>query len=122
MIRTTLVVGAPAGEREAAIAAVLDPQIPTAVVLEGLADGAAFFHPDNLVNFPLVNAVRISPGCLCCDGGLTMRVTLNRVVRQSPFQLYISLATIAHLARIREFLTQPPYDGLLRLTEDLPVS
>jgi hypothetical protein len=46
-----------------------------------------------------------------------MQVTLNRLLRHPPARLYISVADATHLDAIRDFLTQPPYDKLLTLTE-----
>jgi G3E family GTPase len=114
---TTLVSGARPAEREAAIAAVIDPGMTTALILEGLPDGTT--QLDGITDLPTVHIARIAPGCLCCTGNLTMRVTLNRILRHPPARLYISLATTAHLAQIRSFLQQPPYDKLLALTKDI---
>ena len=110
----TLVTGVSATEREQAIAAALDSGLNTALILEGLPSGAM-----PLANAPRLHVSRIAPGCLCCTGNLTMRVTLNRILRQSPQRLYIGLATSEHLEQIRHFLSQPPYDNLLQLTKDL---
>lgn len=118
MTLTTLVTGTRAAVREAAIAAAIttdiDLHIPTALILEGLPDGAS--QLDGITDLETVHIVRIAPGCLCCTGNLTMRVTLNRILRQAPARLYISLATATHLDAIRSFLQQPPYDKLLSLT------
>ncbi|MDB5764622.1 MAG: GTPase [Herminiimonas sp.] len=119
MTVTTLVTGARASAREAAIAAAIDPECATALILEGLPDGSASL--DSFTALSKMQAVRIAPGCMCCTGNLTMRVTLNRILRRPPARLYISLATSAHLEQIRRFLTQPPYDALLKLTPDLTV-
>ncbi|MGH8806466.1 MAG: GTPase [Noviherbaspirillum sp.] len=113
----TLVVGATATAREAAIAAALDTSIDTALILEGLPDGSS--RLDALSALSAIHIVRIAPGCLCCTGNLTMRVSLNRILRRHPTRLYIGVATFEHLDRIRGFLTQTPYDGLLQLTQDL---
>ena len=48
-----------------------------------------------------------------------MRVTLNRMLRRPPARLYISLASVDHLDRLRSFLLQSPYNNLLVLTKDL---
>jgi hypothetical protein len=45
-----------------------------------------------------------------------MRVTLDRFLRTRPAALYISLADPHHLAHLQQFLSSPPYAGLLRLT------
>lgn len=118
-MQLTLVSGGSAAAREAAIAKALDPDIPTAVILEGLASGASPLDapPDKL------NVQRIAPGCMCCVGNLTLRVTLNRLLRpsnQQPLQrLFIGIANDAHLAQIQAFLSSPPYDQLLELTAPL---
>ena len=115
MILTTLVTGATAAAREAVIAAALEPGAETALILEGLPDGSPIL--DDTASY--LHIARIAPGCVCCTGNLTMRVTLNRLVRRRPVRLYIGLATSLHLEQIRQFLTQPPYANLLQLTKDL---
>ena len=117
MTLTTLVSGGNASTREAAIAAAIEPNARTAILLEGLPDGKA----DPLAAWNSLQITRIAPGCLCCSGNLTMRVTLNRILRHPPQRLFISLASDAHLDRIQAFLTQPPYDKLLTFTKDLRV-
>jgi G3E family GTPase len=110
----TLVTGATAASREAAIAVVLEPGQPAALILEGLPSGNTM-----LEQAPDLDIVRIAPGCPCCVGNLTMRVTLNRMLRRHPARLYIGLASTDHLDNIRRFLAAPPYDALLRLTQVL---
>lgn len=117
MTPTTLVSGGSAAAREAAIAAGIDLSLRTALILEGLPDGAGKL--DDLAAQGPLQIARIAPGCLCCTGNLTMRVTLNRALRHPPQRLFISLATTAHLDRIHDFLTQAPYDKLLVLTKDI---
>ena len=121
--RTTLVTGPRAAVREAAIAAALSGAagvagawLPAAVILEGLADA----------NSPLENApetglqvLRIAPGCLCCAGNLVLRVTLNRLLRRPPAQLFISLANAEHVDQLRSMLLAAPYGDLLDLGADL---
>ncbi|MEO6352267.1 MAG: GTPase [Burkholderiaceae bacterium] len=130
-VSVTLVVGASAAAREAAIAAAIRP-VATAVsiadgsialILEGFPSGvsaqAAALDPQH--NPALAQAARIAPGCLCCIGNLTLKVTLNRILRrqqQSLQRIYISLASASHIAQLRMFLSSPPYDRLLRLTDD----
>ncbi len=118
MIPTTLVVGRSASAREQAIAARMDERCNTALILEGMPDGINHFAP--FTNDANIRIKRIAPGCICCTGNLTMRVTLDRLLRHPPEQLYISLATTQHIDSVRQFLTRPPYDALLALTEDLP--
>ena len=125
-VATTLVTGASAGAREQAIAAQLDlpvlhtfpepadapmrPGLESAVILEGMAASST-----PLVSTPSLQVVRIAPGCLCCDGNLVLRVTLNRLLRQRPQRLYIGLARSEHLDQLRSWLQDPPYDQLLAL-------
>jgi G3E family GTPase len=111
---TTLVTGSTAQAREAAIAAHLDPAVDTALILEGLPSGNPI-----LAETSSLRISRIAPGCLCCTGNLTMRVTLNRLLRRPPQRLFISLATSEHVDRLRDFLAATPYDILLELTQDL---
>lgn len=115
MILTTLVTGITAAAREAAIAATIEYGVETALILEGLPNGSPLLDD----NSPHLHMARIAPGCVCCTGNLTMRVTLNRMVRRRPARLYIGLATSEHLEQIRLFLTQPPYENLLQLTKDM---
>jgi hypothetical protein len=117
MTLATLVTGPSASARETAIAALLDSRCSTAMILEGLPDGTDPFARFSGVSY--IQIKRIAPGCICCIGNLTMRVTLNRILRHPPERLYLSLAATNHLEEIRRFLTQPPYDALLELTNDL---
>jgi hypothetical protein len=125
-VTTTLVTGASAQAREAAIAAALlhpsvdpaaDPHRPamTAIILEGLASGSS---PLDALSDG-VQPVRIAPGCLCCTGNLVLRVTLNRLLRQRPERLFIGVARGEHLDQLRSWLQFEPYDQLLRLTDDI---
>lgn len=113
-VATTLVTGASAGVREAAIGPLLAPHQPTAVLLEGLPDGRTLLAPSDTL---LIQ--RIAPGCLHCTGNLVLRVTLNRILRRPPARLFIGLATTEHLDQLRSWLASPPYDQLLELTPDL---
>jgi len=135
---TSLVTGSTAAAREGAIAALLAapfdaasasvsslaadgpassasrlpaPAIPfDAVILEGLGVAAT-----PLETGPGLQVMRIAPGCLCCDGNLVLRVTLNRLLRQRPRRLFIGLASSEHLDQLRSWLAAPPYDQLLAL-------
>ncbi|MGF6274366.1 hypothetical protein ABIB38_002746 [Massilia sp. UYP11] len=125
---TVLVTGASAAAREQAIAALLAvppdaasvPGAPgagadappnfSAVILEGLGVAAT-----PLETGPGLQVVRIAPGCLCCDGNLVLRVTLNRLLRQRPGRLFLGLASSEHLDQLRSWLVAPPYDQLLAL-------
>nr|WP_152885304.1 GTPase [Duganella sp. FT27W] len=114
-----MVTGPRAGARETAIAALLQPGVPSAIILEGLSDGgSALVFEDSPPKYA-ANVIRIAPGCLHCSGNLVLRVTLNRVLRRPPAQLYISLASAEHLALLREWLSGPPYDALLALQPDI---
>jgi G3E family GTPase len=117
VIAATLVTGSTSSRREAAIAEALDNASSVAVILEGLPDG---MQPlEDLHARSDLHVARIAPGCLCCTGNLTMRVTLNRMLRRKPERLYIGLSTSEHLAQIRAFLQQPPYTALITLTPDI---
>ena len=128
LVPTTLVAGGSAAIREQAIAALLQaasdpgdaaafsssssssPGLDAAVILEGLGVAAT-----PLANGPGLQVARIAPGCLCCDGNLVLRVTLNRLLRQRPRRLFIGLASSEHLDQLRSWLQSPPYDQLLAL-------
>lgn len=117
MTLASLVIGARASLRESAIASRLSADQTTAVILEGLPDGSSALdaphtHPD-------LNIARIAPGCMHCIGNLVMRVTLNRMLRDKPQRLFISVANTEHLNQLREFLSNAPYDALLQLTPDI---
>jgi hypothetical protein len=117
---TTLVVGATYAAREAAIAAALEAGRQSVAILEGLPDGKPGSPLEKAL--PADRIRRVAPGCLCCTGNLTLRVTLNRVLRHPPQRLFISLANADHLEQIRAFLCAPSYQPLLTLTADLHVS
>ena len=116
MIKTKLIYGRTSIERENKIAAMLEPNSMNAVIIEGIANGHSKLgeidQNDNII------IQRIAPGCPCCIGNLTMRVTLNRLLRKSPHHLYISLASNEHLPTIREFLQTAQYKDLLTLQEE----
>jgi hypothetical protein len=120
MTPATLVVGASAREREAAIAARLLPGQSCAVIAEGLADARSALA-DAAERIPTLHIARIAAGCPCCTGHLVMRVTLDRLLRERPQQLYIALATGSHVDALRQWLARPPYDAWLSLTADLIV-
>ena len=87
------------------------PAIPfDAVILEGLGVAST-----PLESGPGLQVMRFAPGCLCCDGNLVLRVTLNRLLRQRPRRLFIGLASSEHLDQLRSWLSAPPYDQLLAL-------
>lgn len=113
----TLVTGSRSATREAAIAAALPSQGTTALLLEGMPDGDTAHAA--LLDQPGVTMTRVAQGCPCCAGNLVMTVTLNRILRQAPQRIFISLASSAHLAQVRQMLERPPYDALLALSDDL---
>ena len=120
----TLVSGGRAIEREAAIALALPPQQANAVILEGLADGNAILADlaEHALPPASLQLLRIAPGCLCCSGNLVLRVTLNRLLRHPPAQLFISLADATHIEQLRSWLSASPYDAWLALEPDLIVT
>jgi hypothetical protein len=117
----TLVTGARAAQRERAIDAALQPGSDSVIILEGLAEGdsplAAYAGLPPGSWRPIIH--RIAPGCLCCAGNLVLRVTLNRILRRPPAQLFISLADSTHVEQLRASLSAAPYDTLLCLGADL---
>lgn len=120
----TLVSGASASLREAAIAQALPPQASIAVILEGLADGNSILADLAEQTSPptALQLLRIAPGCLCCSGNLVLRVTLNRLLRHPPAHLFISLADATHIEQLRNWLAASPYDAWLALQPDLTVT
>lgn len=116
----TLVSGGNYAQREAAIATSLlkFPNDETiAVVLEGLPDGSNL-----LSESASLRVHRIAPGCMCCIGNLAMRVTLNRIFRYPPDQLFVSLASTEHLEKVELFLQQPAYAKILKLHQNLQLT
>jgi len=120
----TLVSGARASEREAAIAQALPPRQANAVILEGLADGNAILADlaEHTCPPASLQLLRIAPGCLCCSGNLVLRVTLNRLLRHRPAHLFISLADATHIEQLRSALAASPYDAWLALQPDLIIT
>lgn len=118
MIPATLAIGV---SREAAIADAIAAGPAAAgaiaVLLEGLPAGNR--DAKRLASLPGVSVTRIAPGCFCCAGNLTLRVSLDRILRTRPARLYIGLATTLHLDAIRAALSVAPYDGWLALTADI---
>ncbi len=116
MIKTRLIYGLSSLERENKIATLLEPNSKNAVIIEGIANGNSRLGEINQNDHVIIQ--RIAPGCPCCIGSLTMRVTLNRLLRMSPHYLYISLASNKHLPSIREFLQTAQYKDMLTLQEE----
>jgi hypothetical protein len=116
----SLVLGGSADDRERAIAADLPPGLACAAIIEGLQSGAA---PLNEIPPDVsLEVIRVAPGCPCCTGNLTMRVTLNRVLRRSPARLYLSLSDATHREQVLIFLQAPQYLDLLAIGPDLQCS
>ncbi len=135
MTPTTLVLAASASAREAAIAeaiaeaiAATTPQpapppeagrLAHAALLEGMPDGHGQLETIQQDAPNTLALIRIAPGCLCCIGNVVLRVSINRLLRQRPRHLWISLATTTHLDQLRALLQSPPFDTSLQLTPDL---
>lgn len=112
-----LVHGASYTQREAAIAASLarldgnsaatDKNV---VILEGLPDGQDILQATDLLHIS-----RIAPGCFCCIGNLSLRVTLNRALRQKPANIYLGIASNAHLDKLLSTLQDPAYTNLFEI-------
>ena len=120
----TLVTGSSALAREAAIWSAIAADVASAqhrdhiaVILEGLPDGKSPPAPTH----SQLHITRIAPGCFCCIGNLTLRVTLNRLLRTYPSRVYISIADITHLEKIHDFLSLPPYDTWLTLSDAITI-
>lgn len=117
MTSCILVAGGRYRQRQAAIAARLDAGVNSAVIFEGMDQGGATgidpaIFPPGSANLRITT---IAVGCPCCDGGMVMRVTLNRMLQRRPAQLFISLADAAHLAHLQAYLAAPPYADLVTL-------
>ena len=113
-VPATIVHGATAAVREAAVGASLVSGQISAAILEGLPDGQSYLDSSDKL---LLH--RVAPACLCCTGNLVLRVTLNRILRLRPDRLFIGVAGQDHLDQLRSWLRSSPYDQLLLLTPDL---
>ena len=109
-----LVYGANQTVRENAIKTQMTPTVFTIALLEGMALNNA--SPDPLAS---MKVVRMAAGCPCCTGNLTMRVMLNRALKEKPDRVFLSLANSAHLTSVRDFLQEDQYCGRLELGRDL---
>jgi hypothetical protein len=109
-----LVYGANQSEREDAIKTQINPKLFTMALLEG---GAVGNTPLN--SMASLKVVRMAPGCPCCSGNLTMRVMLNRALKEKPDLVFLSLANPLHITAIRDFLQEDQYSGRLELGFDL---
>lgn len=117
MTVVTLVCGGSGAAREQAIAAHIDPQVANAAIIEGLPDGQALLEAS--AGSMSLQVVRVAPGCPCCTGNLTMRVTLNRLLKRPPACLYLSIANARHKPQIAAFLQETQYQAHLQLGPDL---
>ena len=119
MTLMTLVYGGTPGDREKAIASVAS-QTRAGVIIEGLPDGTGLL--EDLAATSQLQLQRIAPGCPCCHGNLTVRVMLNRMLRQAPQQIYLSIADASHLPAIRGFLQEDQYQERLLLGAEIDCS
>lgn len=115
MTLLSLVFGGSGDDRERAIAAALPDGVNCAAIIEGLPTGVDLLSP----LAPRLEVVRIAPGCPCCSGNLTVRVTLNRLLRRAPSHLYLSLVDGAHRDQILLFLQTPQYRDRLEIGPDI---
>ncbi len=125
MTPVTLVHGGSGDAREAAIAEqvsrlAIDSSKPGAAIVEGLAGGSDALQA--MQASAVMKVIRVAPGCPCCTGNLTMRTTLNRVLRDKPAVLFLSIADASHKAGVREFLRDPQYRQHLELGSELDCS
>ena len=109
-----LVYGANQRARESAIKTQMNPTLFAITLLEGMVLSEA--SPDPLES---MKVVRLAAGCTCCTGNLTMRVMLNRALKEKPDIVFLSLANSAHLTAVRDFLQEDQYCGRLELGRDL---
>ena len=119
MTLMTLVYGGTASDREKAIASVVS-QTSVGVIIEGLPDGTGLL--EDLASASQLQLQRIAPGCPCCHGNLTVRVMLNRMLRQAPQQIYLGIADASHLPAIRKFLQEDQYQKRLLLGAEIDCS
>ena len=113
MTLVSLVYGGSSAARERAIAAAIAPGVPSAAIVEGLPTGEDVLA--QAAEAGQLQVFRVAAGCPCCNGNLTMRVTLNRALRQHPQQLYLSLSNGDHKERVLNFLQEPQYLPLLEI-------
>lgn len=120
MTLLSLVFGGSHAAREQAIASATEPGIRSVAIIEGMPTGDASLQtlPDSF----RPEIFRIASGCPCCSGNLTLRVTLNRALRQRPDRLYLSLSNAEHKTPLRDFLQQPQYRDWLQLGAEIDCS
>ena len=120
MTRVSLVLGDSHAARERAIAAAANTDVSSVAIVEGLPSGEAVL--DDLPQDVRLDVFRVAPGCPCCSGNLTMRVTLNRALRKRPAHLYLSLSNAEHREQVLNFLREPQYQALLDIGDDIDCS
>jgi len=114
MTTLRLVFGANQSKREQAIKTQINPTLFTMALLEG-----GEVPNTALDSMASLKVVRMAPGCPCCSGNLTMRVMLNRALKEKPDLIFLSLVNPVHLNAIRDFLQEDQYSGRLELGFDL---
>jgi hypothetical protein len=119
MIIMTLVHGGHHRDREKAIADRASHS-RAGVIIEGLPDGSGLL--ETLAASGQLQLQRIAPGCPCCMGNLTVRVTLNRMLKQVPAQIYLGIADATHLPALREFVQEAQYRKHLILGPEMDCS
>ncbi len=120
MTIVSLVFGGTATSRHEAIAARVSEDKKTAAIIEGIAGTGAL--DSMLPSSNNLQLVHLAPGCPCCTGQLVMRVTLNRLLRQHPDQIYLSLANTEHLTGVINFLQEDQYRERLKIGEAVDCS
>lgn len=120
MTQVSLVFGGSPAARERAIAAATAQGFRSTAIIEGLPSGEAAL--DAIPADADVEVFRVAPGCPCCSGNLTMRVTLNRALKRRPAYLYLSLSTAEHKSQVLNFLQEPQYLSLLTIGPDIDCS
>lgn len=107
--------GLPGPERADRIAACLERVPPTETVTV-LLEGQPATLPAEVPPASGRHVHVLAPGCLCCIGNLTLRVTLARVLRhEKPQNLIIAIADARHEERMTAMLRAAPWDLWLQL-------
>lgn len=119
MTLVSLVTGGSSADRERAIATAAPANETCAAIIEGLPSVDDALYPRSSQLSESMQVVRVAPGCPCCSGNLTMRVTLNRLLRRAPSRLYLSLSSSAHRDQILAFLQEPQYQARLTIGADI---
>jgi G3E family GTPase len=119
MTLVSLVTGGSSADRERAIATAAPTNETCAAIIEGLPCGDSVLNALALQRPESMQVVRVAPGCPCCSGNLTVRVTLNRLLRRAPSRLYLSLSSSAHRNQILAFLQEPQYHERLTIGADI---